>query len=101
MPGEAAFHGVNPGGVPWVLDRGEVRLNGDDELELQVEGLVIPKPAGDGTAGGVKTISASLYCGADANTTAADTTRQVPLSRDGDARIRDRSFAVPSTALRR
>ncbi|HYN64317.1 MAG TPA: hypothetical protein VES36_06895 [Candidatus Limnocylindrales bacterium] len=43
------------------------------------------------------TISASLYCGDD--TVAADTTEQVPISRRGNARIRDRSFTVPSTCL--
>ena len=47
----------------------------------------------------VSTISASLYCGADADTAAADTTQQVPLSRKGDARIHDTSFNVPSTCL--
>ncbi len=99
QPGDPAFHGVGPGSLPWVLDRGEVRLNGDDELELRVEGLVIPTPPGDGTPGPVTTISASLYCGADSNTVAADTSRQVRITRDGDARIRDRSFAVPSTCL--
>jgi hypothetical protein len=30
---------------------------------------------------------------------AADTTDQVPISRDGDARIEDHSFNVPSTCL--
>ena len=30
---------------------------------------------------------------------AAATTGQVPISRNGDARIRDDSFAVPSTCL--
>ena len=44
-------------------------------------------------------ISASLYCGADSDTVAADTSRQVRITRSGDARIRDRSFAVPSTCL--
>ena len=98
MPDDPDFHGVAPGGAPWVLDRGEVRL-GDDELEVRVEGLVIPKPVGDGTAGPVKTISASLFCGADADTVPADTTRSASLSRDGDGRIRDRSFDVPDTCL--
>jgi hypothetical protein len=64
-----------------------------------VRGLVIPAPPGDGTPGPVTTISASLYCGADADTTPADTSAQVPITRDGDARIRDRSFNVPSTCL--
>src|SRR5436305_15054829 len=26
LPGDPTFHGVNPGGAPWVLQRGEVRL---------------------------------------------------------------------------
>jgi hypothetical protein len=99
VPGDPTFHGVNPGGAPWVLDRGEARLNGANGLVLRVEGLVIPNPPGDGTPGPVMTISASLYCGADSDTVAADTTTQVPISRDGDALIRDRSFAVPSTCL--
>jgi hypothetical protein len=47
----------------------------------------------------VKTIDASLYCGADANATAANTTQQVPLSSKGDARIHDSSFTVPATCL--
>jgi hypothetical protein len=46
----------------------------------------------------VKTISASLFCGADANTTPAATTGQVPLSTDGDARIRQQ-VTLPATCL--
>jgi len=99
MPDDPAFHGVNPGGVPWVLDRGEVKLSSDDDLDLRVEGLVIPRPAGDGTAGGVTSITASLYCGADTDTVAAEASRPGRLSRDGDGRIRDRSFDVPDTCL--
>jgi hypothetical protein len=99
LPTDPTFHGVSPGGAPWVLKRGDVELKSDGELTLQVKGLVIPNPPGDGTPGGVATISASLYCGADADTTAADTTKQVPISRKGDARIRDKSFNVPSTCL--
>jgi hypothetical protein len=93
---DPAFHGVSPGGAPWVLKRGEVRLKRDGKLDLSVNGLVIPAL---GTPGPVTTISASLYCGADSSTTPADTTQQVPISRKGDARIRDASFRVPSTCL--
>jgi len=96
---DPAFHGVTPGGVPWVLDRGSVELKAKGRLELRVRGLVIPPPSGTGTAGGVTSISASLYCGADSDTTAADTSDTVPLSQDGNARIEDRTFNVPSTCL--
>src|SRR4051812_43524692 len=98
---DPTFHGVAPGAAPWVLKRGDVELRRGGRLELEVRGLVIPNRPGDGTPGPVKTISASLYCGADSNTAAADTTPQVPINSRGDARIRDRSFAVPEPARRR
>ena len=80
QPTDPTFHGVTPGGAPWVLKRGEVRLKSDGKLDLRVKGLVIPAL---GTPGPVTTISASLYCGADSSTMAADTTQQVPISRKG------------------
>ncbi len=76
-----------------------MQLSSNGKLDLRVRGLVIPAPSGNGTPGPVNTISASLYCGADSNMMAAATTGQVPISRKGDARIRDDSFDVPSTCL--
>jgi hypothetical protein len=99
QPGDPTFHGVAAGGLPWVLKSGHVRIRRGGKLDLRVRGLVIPAPAGDGTPGLVTTINASLYCGADSNATAADTTDQVPISRRGNARIHDRSFTVPATCL--
>jgi hypothetical protein len=99
VPTDPTFHGVAPGAAPWVLKRGDVELRRRGRLELEVRGLVIPNPPGDGTPGPVTTISASLYCGADSNTTVADTTPQVPIDRRGNARIKDRSFSVPATCL--
>jgi hypothetical protein len=96
---DPAFHGVNPGGVPWVLKRGSVEIKAKGRLELRVRGLVIPPPSGNNTAGGVTSISASLYCGADTDTTAADTSDTVPLSQNGNARIKDKTFTVPPTCL--
>jgi hypothetical protein len=96
QPTDPTLHGVSPGGAPWVLKSGGVRLKRDGKLDLRVQGLVIPSL---GTAGPVTTISASLYCGADSNTTAADTSQQVPISSSGDARIHDDSFTVPATCL--
>jgi hypothetical protein len=93
---DPSIHGVAPGGAPWVLDRGEVRLKQDGKFKLRVEGLVIPTL---GNTGPVTTISASLYCGADSDTAAVDTTPAVPITSSGDARIRDDSFTTPSTCL--
>jgi len=96
---DPSFHGVAPGGLPWVLNRGEVELKRKGRLELRVRGLVIPVAPANGTTGPVTTISASLYCGADSDSTAADTTAAVPITSNGNARIRDDSFNVPSTCL--
>jgi len=96
---DPTFHGVAPGGLPWVLNRGDVELKRKGRLELRVRGLVIPVAPANGTPGPVTTISASLYCGADSDSTAADTTQAVPISTNGNARIRDDSFTVPATCL--
>lgn len=96
---DPTFHGVAPGGAPWVLDRGDVELKSKGRLELRVRGLVIPVAPGNGTPGPVTTISASLFCGADTETAPADTTDSVPIDRNGNARIRDRSFNVPADCL--
>jgi hypothetical protein len=98
LPTDPAFHGVSPGGAPWVLKRGSVELN-RSKLELSVRGLVIPTAPGNGTPVPVTTVSASLYCGADSGATPADTTAAAPIDSRGDARIKDRSFATPDTCL--
>jgi hypothetical protein len=99
VPTDPTFHGVAPGGAPWVLKEGSVNISGH-RLDLRVRGLVIPVAPGNGTPGPVTTVSASLFCGDNAmETTAAATTGQVPISRRGDARIRDNSFDVPPTCL--
>jgi len=89
LPADAPIHGVSPGGAPWVLDRSRVRLKakGKDRVRLRVrvEGLVIPPPQGNDTAGGVTTITASVFCGS--STTPAATSTAKPLSQAGDARI--------------
>ena len=94
VPTDPAIHGVTPGGAPWVLDRGSVRVDDDGDVRLRVRGLVIPSPPGDGTPGPVQTISASLFCGG----TAADTTEAEELDDDGDARIRD-EITLPAKCL--
>jgi hypothetical protein len=95
MPTDPKLHNVSPGGVPWSLRRGEVAIKRNGQFALRVDGLVI---TGTDNPGPVKTISASLFCGADANAAPAATTSQVPLSSDGDARIRER-ITLPPTCL--
>ena len=94
-PTDPMIHGVNPGGVPWVLKRGDVRLKRDGTFRLRLQGLVIPDL---GTPGPVEMVSASLYCAPDSDTKAAATTDTVPISQSGDARI-NTSVSAPSTCL--
>jgi hypothetical protein len=95
LPSDPPFHGVTPGGAPWVLDRGDVTIKSDGSFRLDVRGLVIPAL---GTPDGVTTVFASLYCGADANAAPAASTKSVPLSTQGDATIKDK-VTLPATCL--
>jgi hypothetical protein len=96
VPADPALHGVAAGGAPWVLRRGDAELSGRGRLDVRVRGLVIPAPAGNGTAGPVMTVSASLYCGTD--TTAVGTTPAAPISPSGNARMRGR-LTLPAKCL--
>jgi hypothetical protein len=95
VPTDPAFHNVGPGGAPWRLDRGFVLITHSGRFILVVRGLVLTST---GTAGPVTTISASLFCGADAVTTAAATTSTVPLTSNGNAIINQR-VTLPATCL--
>jgi hypothetical protein len=95
IPADPEFHGITPGGVPWQLADSSVRLKTDGELDIRIVGLVIPAL---GTPGPVKTVSASLLCGADAQAGPTATTGQAPLSAAGDARI-DATLTLPATCL--
>ena len=95
VPSDPPIHGKTPGGVPWSLDRGEVSINGKGEFRLRLRGLVI---TGTNSARPVTTISASLFCAPDTNTAPAATTSTVPISEDGDARIKER-IALPASCL--
>jgi hypothetical protein len=95
VPTDPAFHGITPGGVPWMLNGSSVRLKANGELEIRIEGLVIPAL---GTAGPVTAVSASLLCGADAQAGPTVTTAAVPLSTRGNARIESR-LALPAACL--
>jgi len=73
---------VSPGGLPWVIGRGEARVRRDGRVKVRVEGLVVPTAPQNGT-NPVSNIAASVYCGG----TLVDTTAAVPFSTAGDARI--------------
>jgi hypothetical protein len=95
QPSDPAFHTVAPGNVGWSLDKGSVKISRNGKFDLRLDGLVITST---GTAGPVTTVSASLFCGANANATPAVTTGQVPISTEGDAKIRQ-DVTLPATCL--
>lgn len=87
---DPAINGVAPGGVPWIIDRGEVRVRDDGRMDVRIEGLQVPAP--DGSASNpVASINAVLYCGGMAVADSGPHPLSVP---DGDARFRVR-LAVP------
>jgi hypothetical protein len=93
VPTDPTLLGAAAGGVPWVLRSGQAKLHSGGRLTVRIRGLLIPSGPGAGTTGPVKSVSASLYCGA--NSTPVGTSAPVPLSSDGDARITT-TLALPT-----
>jgi hypothetical protein len=87
------LHGVNRGGLPW-KGNGRASLDRRGRFEFRIRNLVIPSL---GNPGPVTTIKVALYCAPDASGPAF-ITDTAPLSRDGDARIRQH-VAAPSRCL--
>jgi hypothetical protein len=71
VPNDPTLLGAAAGNVPWVLRSGEAKLHSNGRLTVRIRGLLIPSGPGARTTGPVKTVSASLYCGA--NSTAVGT----------------------------
>jgi hypothetical protein len=88
---DPTIFGVAPGGAPWVIDRGNARVRTDGRIDVRVEGLIIPR--GDNT-NPVPQLSASLAC----NGMVVGTTRTVPFSKAGNARIHDK-IRVPRRCI--
>ena len=94
VPTDAPIDGVKAGGLPWVIDRGEVRLRVGGRLDVRIEGLQVPRA--DGTADNpVPSVDALVFCGA---AKVADSGPQ-PLSvPGGDLRLRT-TVALPSACV--
>ena len=91
MPMDPPINEVNPGTLPWILSRGEVRVRESGRMDVRIEGLQIPR---NGSADNpVPAVDAVLYCGGVA---VADSGAQTLTVPDGDARFRV-FLTVPST----
>jgi hypothetical protein len=98
LPTDPTIHGVAPGGAPWALTAGSVVLHDNGRLQVRIRGLVLTVPPFVGKPGPVTGVAASLYCGADATTTAAVTTGVERLSDRGNALI-NTTVTLPSSCL--
>jgi hypothetical protein len=90
---DAPIHGVTRGGLPWV-GRGTATLSRHGRFEVRIRGLVIP---GMGDPGPVTSLTFSLYCAPDSSGPVF-TTSSTPLSRAGNARLREH-VSVPQRCL--
>lgn len=84
------IRGINGGGLAWLIDEGEARLDTDGELRVEVEGLVLAVSG----ANPVQMFFATLSClesdGSGTTVDVANTdTATVPADAEGDAEIRE------------
>ena len=86
--------GVPSGGLAWVVSKGHTTLNGNGNLNLHVEGLLLQAA---GTTGPVTEVSASLVCGGSGGTVAA-TTAAVPFTTAGNAHIHEK-ITLPASCI--
>jgi hypothetical protein len=77
---DPVLFGAKPGGAPWVISRGEAKLDTSGRLEVDVRGLIIPTTG----VNPVPSLAASVVC----NGAVIATTASVPFSSTGDARIK-------------
>jgi hypothetical protein len=84
LPTDDPIVDVSPGGLPWVIDRGGVRVRQNGRMDVRIEGLQVLRA--DGTEDNpVGSIDAVLYCGGEQ---VADSGPQPMSIPDGDARFR-------------
>jgi hypothetical protein len=98
MTGEAGtIRGVPAGGVPWVVEQGEVKIESDGLLRADIEGLLITGTGTnlDGTTGPVRGVRASLTC---QGTNVTATTGVVALSSEGNAEI-EQTISLPRSCV--
>ncbi|NUS50110.1 MAG: hypothetical protein HOQ22_03585 [Nocardioidaceae bacterium] len=63
LPTDPAINGVPPGGKPWIIGRGEVRVRDTGRMDVRIRGLQIPNLNGDGVdVNPVGSINALLFC---------------------------------------
>ena len=106
------IRGVSAGGLPWAIERGEARVSADEELRVDVEGLVLdpddPAVVAAGLAGvnpvpQFRAILSCLTTGTDGSAATVNLmTAPFPATTGpggGDARIREHLSGIPEPCL--
>ena len=78
-------------GKIWKLTWGEAELKGNGDIEAEVKGLVLNDPStgqSNGTPDGVDGVAAAVVCSTPDGAAVAAQTDVVPLSKEGDAKIK-------------
>lgn len=91
-------HGVNGGGLPWVLDEGELRVKADGRVRMEVEGLVIDPAANSANAGlnPSPVFKVVVSCANGDGTFTKVSSETTPATTTGDASLRTH-IALPTT----
>ena len=80
-PAPNVVHGVNPGGLPWVISRLSADVSTDGRIRVDGRGLLVAGGDGIGTTLG-QSVRAKLFCAG-----VAHDSDLVPLDARGDFRI--------------
>jgi hypothetical protein len=91
LPTFDPINGVNPGGLPWVIQEGSrVRVRDNGRMDVRINGLQIPRNGG--TDNPIAAIDAVLYCD---GMQVADSGPHPMTVPGGDARFRVQLTDVP------
>lgn len=99
-----AIRGINAGGLPWALERGEARLDADGELRVEVEGLVLdpvdervpPARRGINPVAAFRAVLSCETFDETGRTVVNLATEPVATDAEGDATIRQKLSGIPS-----
>ena len=97
-PDKTVIGGVNACGKIWKIGSGEVTLNADGKLTVNIRGLVLNDPSVgkyDGSPDGVDMVAVAVVCRGRRGLVVAQT-EPAALSRNGDVRI-STTVSVPET----
>ena len=93
VPSDPVLYGATAGSAPWALKSSSLQLLSNGNLQVSIQGLVIPEL---GTPGPVTSVNVSLYCGNE--TTPVATSASFKLSEKGNASL-STHLGIPAQCL--